>query len=127
MKGEKFPSHLFIHKKLIGDEMEEKKVLIEITGSVFDSDGPVTGKVEMEVNEAARLVDLKVAKFVDVQVPPGTQISDQDDDEPDMGWKKEEICLFLDEKKIPFDEKSTKEVLIGVYEEWKAKISTSQS
>lgn len=107
--------------------MEEKKVLIEITGSVFDSDGPVTGKVEMEVNEAARLVDLKVAKFVDVQVPPGTQISDQDDDEPDMGWKKEEICLFLDEKKIPFDEKSTKEVLIGVYEEWKAKISTSQS
>lgn len=99
--------------------MAEKLIQIEITGAVFDVDGQMTGIVEMEVNEAARLVDLKMAKFVDVQVPTGAQISTQEDDEPDMGWKKEEICLFLEEKKIPFDDKATKEALLKVYDEWK--------
>ena len=99
--------------------MADKKIQIEILGSVYDSKVKLTGIVSMDFTEATRLVDLKVARFVDA--PAGAKISDGiAEEEPDMGWKKEEICSFLEEKKIPFEDKSTKEVLVKTYEDWKA-------
>jgi hypothetical protein len=100
--------------------MAKNSVLLEITGSVYDAKGKLTGRVPFEdLTEAKRLVDLGVAKFVDA--PAGAIISDGTvGEEPQMSWKKEEICSFLEEKKIQFVESVTKEVLIKTYEDWKA-------
>lgn len=98
---------------------DKKEVMVEIIGAVFDAKGQLTGTVPMEINEALRLVELNAVRFVDV--PADAPISnDAVEEEPDSSWKKEEICLFLEEKKITFDEKATKDVLLKTYEEWKS-------
>ncbi|MBX3008620.1 MAG: hypothetical protein KF816_11425 [Melioribacteraceae bacterium] len=97
---------------------DKKEVMVEIIGAVFDAKGQITGTVAMEINEALRLVELNAARFVDA--PAGAEIKDETvEEEPDSSWKKEEICLFLEEKKITYDEKATKDALLKTYEEWK--------
>jgi predicted DNA-binding protein (UPF0251 family) len=98
---------------------DKKEVVVEIIGAVFDAKGQLKGTVPMEINEALRLVELGAVRFVDA--PADAAISNETvEEEPDSSWKKEEICLFLEEKKIAYDEKATKEVLLKTYEEWKA-------
>lgn len=44
-------------------------VIVEITGSVYDASGILEGRVPMPVDEAARLVSLGVARYVDEGLP----------------------------------------------------------
>jgi hypothetical protein len=83
--------------------------------------------ISLDLSEAARLVDLKAAKFVDTSQTASNservsdKLKDTENRKPVITWKKEQIWNYLNEMKIPFDTKATKETLIKVYEEWKKK------
>jgi hypothetical protein len=90
---------------------------VNITGCVFGPDGKLDGIIDLEEKEAQRLVNLKVAEFVQVQQKQEQQQKQKTYKQMNCTEQTDLINKLTDVKELELLRDETKPSIVGVLDE----------